>query len=247
MELSRRLRAVAGLVESGNVLADIGTDHAYIPIFLVGSGRIPSAVAMDVNRGPLKRAEENIRALGYSDRISVRLSDGFASLGEGEAQSAVIAGMGGPLMIRILSEGKRIVHTLRECILQPQSEIEKVRAFLTGEGFSFIREDIVEEDGKYYPMMKVRPPSGDRREAGYRDDGWNGTELRYGKLLLRERHPVLKRYLEREIRLCENIIGQLEEKGSPPASDRRRELIAKLECAQKGVEYYAVPGDRPCH
>ena len=106
MELSKRLQAVAGLVTAGSRLADIGTDHAYIPIYLARSGKIPEAVAMDVNRGPLERAEENIRAYELEDRIKTRLSDGFSALEQGEADSAVIAGMGGGLMSRILKEGE---------------------------------------------------------------------------------------------------------------------------------------------
>ena len=120
MELSKRLNAVASLVTEGYRLADIGTDHAYIPIFLAGTGRISEAIAMDVNRGPLLRAEENIRAHGLQAKIETRISDGFAALREGETDSAVIAGMGGPLMIRILREGSGIVRSLKECILQPQ-------------------------------------------------------------------------------------------------------------------------------
>lgn len=254
MELSKRLRAVAELVESGNTLADIGTDHAYIPIYLVGRGRISSAVAMDVNRGPLKRAEENIWESGYADKITVRLSDGFGALREGEAQSAVISGMGGSLMIRILRDGEQAVRSLKECILQPQSDIEKVRTFLTGEGFSFIQEDMVEEDGKYYPMMKVKPPSGTAgQDEGFAED-WSVTELRYGRLLLRDRHPVLREYLEREMRLYREILERLGRAGSRKDTERtemrRRELVSRLKCAEKGMEYYAVQrdcsGDRGC-
>ena len=178
MELSKRLSAVAALVTNGYRLADIGTDHAYIPICLAGTGRIPEAVAMDVNPGPLLRAEENIRMHGLEDRIKTRISDGFASLEKGEADAAVIAGMGGPLMIRILREGAEVVSTLKECVLQPQSEIEKVRAFLLEEGFFFLDEDMVEEDGKYYPMMKVQPRlmRKRRRKTGA---GRHGPELNY--------------------------------------------------------------------
>ena len=121
MELSKRLEAVAAFVTAGYTLADIGTDHAYIPIELVRTGHIPQAIAMDVNRGPLERAEENIREHGLSGRISTRLSDGFSAMEPGEADSAVIAGMGGGLTIRILKDGECVVNTLKECILQPQS------------------------------------------------------------------------------------------------------------------------------
>ena len=125
MELSMRLQAVADLVTAGSRLADIGTDHAYIPIYLLEKGTVTEAFAMDVNPGPLKRAEENIREHGLTEGIQTRLSDGFSAMKPGEADSAVIAGMGGNLVIRILSEGRDVVSCLRECVLQPQSEIEK--------------------------------------------------------------------------------------------------------------------------
>ena len=108
-DLSPRLQAVARLVTDGYRLADIGTDHAYVPIWLVKTGRIPGAVAADVNKGPLQRAAEHISASGLDSQIETRLSDGFSALSPGEVQSAVLAGMGGGLMIRILKEGSRVV------------------------------------------------------------------------------------------------------------------------------------------
>ena len=241
MELSKRLSAVAALVTNGYRLADIGTDHAYIPICLAGTGRIPEAVAMDVNQGPLFRAEENIRMHGLEDRIKTRISDGFASLEKGEADAAVIAGMGGPLMIRILREGAEVVSTLKECVLQPQSEIEKVRAFLLEEGFFFLDEDMVEEDGKYYPMMKVKPPSDAGKAAEERSGtAWTRTELCYGKLLLMRKNPILKEFLQREICIRRRILKELNNNKSPKAVQRRQELEEELKTAEKGMDYYAV-------
>lgn len=238
MELSKRLKAVADMVETGAVLADIGTDHAYIPIWLVSRGLVPRAVAMDVNEGPLKRAQENIRQNGLEEKIETRRSDGFAVLVPGEADAAVIAGMGGGLTIRLLSEGMDVVRRLSECILQPQSEIDKVRTFLLEEGFSFIKEDLVEEDGKYYPMMKVRPPVYPGNASG--PEKWTDTELLYGRLLLTERHPVLREYLEREIRIKSGIIRSLEGNETGRAAQRIRELKNELEQAEKGLGYYAL-------
>ena len=241
MELSKRLSAVAALVTDGYRLADIGTDHAYIPICLAGAGRIPEAVAMDVNQGPLFRAEENIRMHGLEDRIKTRISDGFASLEKGEADAAVIAGMGGPLMIRILREGAEVVSTLKECVLQPQSEIEKVRAFLLEEGFFFLDEDMVEEDGKYYPMMKVKPPSDAGKAAEDRSGtAWTRTELCYGKLLLMRKNPILKEFLQREICIRRRILNELKNNKSLKAVQRRQELEEELKTAEKGMDYYAV-------
>lgn len=184
MELSRRLQAVAAMVTAGYTLADIGTDHAYIPIYLVEHQIVPRAMAMDINEGPLDRARAHVEEHGLTGQIALRLSDGMKELRPGEAQSAVIAGMGGTLMIRILQDSKEMVESLRECILQPQSEIAKVRAFLLQEGFLFIQEDMVEEDGKFYPMMKVVPRTAARQmEDGSRaEDGFlsEGTARRAG-------------------------------------------------------------------
>ena len=249
MELSKRLQAVANLVTAGYIFADIGTDHAYIPIFLVGGGKNPAAVAMDVNEGPLERARAHVRESGLGGKISLRLSDGFAALSPGEVQSAVVAGMGGALMIRLLKAGADVVSSLKECILQPQSEIEKVRTFLLEEGFLFIEEDMVFDEGKYYPMMKVSPP-GLREERGLpgekdtdvrmRPDDWKPEELRYGRLLLRKKDPVLKEFLEREIRLKKGILSELSQREGEKIQTRREELAGELQCAEKGMKYYAL-------
>ncbi|WP_072525486.1 tRNA (adenine(22)-N(1))-methyltransferase [Clostridium sp. Marseille-P3244] len=240
MELSNRMSAVASLVTEGLRLADIGTDHGYIPISLAESGQIPAAIAMDVNNGPLLTAEKNIRVHGLGHRISTRISDGFSALRPGEADTAVIAGMGGALTVRILREGMTVVRSLKECILQPQSEIRMVRAFLLEEGFLFIREVMVKEDGKYYVVMKVKPPS---EKENHRNDGskiWDETELKYGRLLLENRDPVLEEYLNREKTLCEKILKRLEGQKTGRVLERRRQLEQELVWIRKGMDQYAV-------
>ncbi|MCD7735981.1 MAG: class I SAM-dependent methyltransferase [Lachnospiraceae bacterium] len=175
MQLSRRLLAVAGMVTPGYVLADIGTDHAYIPIYLIENKRISHAIAADINEGPLARAKAHIQEHGLEYRIETRLSDGLSAFLPGEAQSIVLAGMGGALTIRILQDGMERLESaeLPELILQPQSEISQVRAYLQDSGWSIVQEDMVFEDGKYYPMMKVKrcedmetPPRIARRQGG---------------------------------------------------------------------------------
>ena len=104
--LSIRMRAVADLVTDGLRVADIGTDHGFVPIALVSEGRCPSAIAADVRSGPLSHAAENIRRQGLSDVIETRLSDGLKKIDPGEAEAVIIAGMGGMLMIRILDDGQ---------------------------------------------------------------------------------------------------------------------------------------------
>ncbi len=155
MQISERLQAVAELVSPGSRLADVGTDHGYVPIFLVRKGRIPSAVAMDINRGPLERARLHIRQYGLEGCIETRLSDGLAKLLPGEADSILIAGMGGMLTVRILESGREVLQAAKELILQPQSDIREVRLFLKKNGYRIEAENMVEEDGKFYPMMRA--------------------------------------------------------------------------------------------
>ena len=191
MKLSKRLRAAADLVRQDAYIADVGTDHGYIPIFLLESGKCEKAFAMDVNEGPLKRARDHIAIHGLSRKIELRLSDGVKALEPGECECVVIAGMGGGLAIKILEEGKEVFQSLKEFVLQPQSELSKVREYLWKEGYQVVAEDMVEEDGKFYPMMKVTKGT---------DEEYSNIELRYGRNLLKDNHPVLKIFLEKEVK-----------------------------------------------
>ncbi len=165
MQISKRLQAVADMVSWGSRLADVGTDHGYVPIFLVLENRIPSAVAMDINQGPLERARLHIRQYGLEKSVETRLSDGLAKLLPGEADSILIAGMGGMLTVRILEGGREILQGAKELILQPQSDIREVRLFLKKNGYRIEAENMVEEDGKFYPMMRAVREQGDFCEA----------------------------------------------------------------------------------
>lgn len=242
MELSERLKMVASLVTPGYKLADIGTDHAYIPIFLVQEEIIPSAVAMDVKTGPLKRAEEHIKEAGLESRIQTRLSDGLANLHPKEVDSIVIAGMGGGLILHILQEHWETTLNLKECILQPQSEVALVRAFLLKKGFSFLLEEMVLEDGKYYPIMKVVPP--DSCDSSFMGKNpiplWNETELRYGKYLLENSHPVLYQFLKKEKQIYEQILQKLNNNTGERIEHRKSEIEKILIHIKEGLSYYEM-------
>lgn len=212
MKLSRRMEAVAAMVTAGNILADVGTDHGHVPIALVERGRIPRAIAMDLREGPLAHAKENIAIHGLEDRISTRLSDGVEALAPGEAETIVIAGMGGELVVHILSAGEMTCRRAKELILQPQSELSKVRLFLVDHGYRITDENMVFEDGKYYPMMRVVP---DAETHGPGDFGsgrntklWN-MQLEYGPCLLKKHSAVLLEYLKKEHGQLENIRASL--------------------------------------
>jgi tRNA (adenine22-N1)-methyltransferase len=158
--LSKRLEAIASLITPGYIVADVGTDHGYIPIYQIQQNRSPSAIAMDLRKGPLQRAADHIQSCGLSDRIQTRLSDGPAALGVGEAETIVVAGMGGELVLHILTDGEAVCRSAKELILQPQSEIAGVRRYLREHAYRIVAENMIYEDGKYYPMMRVVPVAG---------------------------------------------------------------------------------------
>ena len=128
-------------MSNGVTVADVGTDHGYIPIYLVESGKNKCAIAMDINRGPLDRAEAHIRMHGLGEQIKTRLSDGVQKLQIGECDCVIVAGMGGGLVIKIMEDGEEIFRNLTEFILQPQSEIAKVRQYLCEHNYRIIAED----------------------------------------------------------------------------------------------------------
>ena len=220
MQLSQRLSSVASMVTAGNCLADVGTDHGYVPIYLYERNVIPRAIAMDVNKGPLERAALHIAESGMKDAIETRLSDGMAALKPGEADSVVIAGMGGPLMVKILSAYPEMTASLKELILQPQSEISEVRIWLYEQGYEIVEEHMVFEDGKYYPMFKaVKNPEAEKLTY---------LEFKFGKLSVLAEPEVLKAYLEREIANKQNIFKKLMDENSEKSRARAEEIKALL-------------------
>lgn len=221
MKLSERLQAVCNLTSGGNCVADIGTDHAYLPMELIRQGKYHLAIAMDINEGPLERAREHIEKEKLQERIQTRLSDGLEALEPGECSSVVIAGMGGALTIQILEHGKELRDTISEWILQPQSELYKVRQYLLENGYIICREDMVFEDGKFYPMFQVRKGV---------DQPYTEMELLYGRHLLREKHPILVAYLLKEIKTKEQIIMKLQEQKQNP--ERVQELQREIMLAR---------------
>lgn len=216
MPLSERLTAVASMVTPGLKVADVGCDHGYLAIYLIKKGISPGVIAMDINQGPLQRAEENIREAGFASNIDTRLSDGLDKLECGEVQSIVMAGMGGPLMTDIIERGADVCDKARELILQPQSEQGGVRHYLEDHGYRIISEDIVLEDGKYYPMMKaVHGEMNLENEVYYR----------YGKILLKEEHPILRAYLRYEREMLRSIRdGLMDTEQTQRVSERLKEL-----------------------
>lgn len=233
MEISNRLKALVRMVPKVDVVADIGCDHGYVPITLLKEQRIKKAIAMDINKGPLERAKKNIVDHGYGDQIETRLSNGFDALNIGEVDLAIIAGMGGKLMISILSKEIDKTKSIPHLILQPQSDIEEVRLFLPTIGYTCIEEDMLEEDHKFYFLMKVR-------KTEEEISPFSEMELRFGKFLLQNKNMVLKQYLERKKEEYQKIVDSiLATKIETNARKNRMEEINKeLLYINQAIAYY---------
>ncbi len=187
IKLSKRMQTVADMVE-GAVVADIGCDHAFVSIHLVQSGKAKKVIAMDVKKGPVNIAKSNITTYGLDKYIEVRLSNGFDSLNVGEADCAVIAGMGGILMVNILEKGIGHINSGINLVLQPQSDIYLVRKFLSEYGYSIADEEMLIEDDKYYTVIKAKPVS-------CSSVSFSEEELLFGPVLLAKKDVTLKKYL----------------------------------------------------
>lgn len=240
--LSRRMQAVTALAEPGKTAADIGCDHGYVGIRLIQQGLFTKVIAMDVRQGPLETARKNVALYRMEDAIELRLSDGLRMLGIGEADCMICAGMGGALICRILENDPEKAQAMKQIILQPQSEISLVRRFLRQHEYAIVKEEMVKEDGKYYPMFRaVRQTI---REELPEDSQTLYDE--YGKLLLEGHHPVLYEWLLHEQTVTGEILSGLQEAdraGRNTDTDRRRkqrllELQEKQRRIESALSYY---------
>lgn len=229
MQLSKRLKAVTDNVTRGNKVADIGCDHAYVSIYLIQQQIATNVIAMDVNKGPLMIATENIKKYGYQDQIETRRSDGAKELKVKECETIIIAGMGGGLTTKILKDSKEVVQDIDELVLQPQSEIPLVRHYLHEIGFKIVNENMLMDEGKYYVVLRAikGQESYDKQEY-----------YLYGKLLLENKNQVLKEYLENGYQKHIEIRNKLVENESHRAEKRIKELKEEIGYMMKGLSYY---------
>ncbi len=233
MKLSDRLERIAAKaaeVTEGYV-ADVGTDHGFVPIRLMEIGNVKHVVAMDVRKGPLSRATEHVREYQMEDQIETRLSDGLKELKAGEADTVIIAGMGGELMLSILRDGAHMQDSVKHYVLSPQSELSAFRHGLEELGLSIAEEQMLMDEGKYYVILNVTPGTM-HYEREY--------EYRYGADLIRKQNPVLKEFLERELAQGEELLAHLSRMETEGAQKRAESLRQELEETKEA--YHALQG-----
>ncbi len=215
MKLTNRLMTVASLIKKCNTLVDIGTDHAYIPIYCVENNICNKAIACDINQGPLDIADKNIKNYNLSDKISTRLSNGFENYIKSEAQCIVIAGMGGLLINDIIKAGLDKIDDNTTLVLQPMIAVFEVREFLVNNGFCIVDEKLAKEENKIYNIIKCK--LGNENISEY--------ELYVGKKLIENKDPLLKEYMDKKIYTINKVIEGLKKTKNKADELKKNELI----------------------
>lgn len=214
MEISQRLRIVGDFVTQKRV-ADIGTDHAYVPIYLHKKENIEKVIACDINEKPLQKAQQNIKLHHAENKIITRLGNGLQPLQPYEVDSIVISGMGGMLMIELMEQSQYVIKTVKELILCPHLDVTAVRKYLHNIGYSIVDERMIQEYGNFYTIL--RAIQGQQKYD-------NEIEYIFGKVLLEKRDTVLKEYIISEKIRIKKIEQHLYDKQTEQSKKRLQQI-----------------------
>ncbi|MBB6446000.1 tRNA (adenine(22)-N(1))-methyltransferase [Bacillus benzoevorans] len=228
-KLSLRLEIVAKYIPSGARLADIGSDHAYLPCHVVQKGVVPFAIAGEVAEGPFQSATGQVEAKALAEKISVRKGDGLEVIEPGEVDCITIAGMGGALIASILEAGKGKLESVKRLILQPNISAFSIRTWLLENKWGLTGEEIVEEDGKIYEILVAEQTD---THAAYGDELEKG--LLFGPFLLKEKNPVFQKKWHGEKENWLKIVRNLEHASATDENNRKKqELLRKVQLAEE--------------
>lgn len=236
LKLSRRLSALAEWVPQGARFADIGTDHALLPVYLAGKGQVAYAVAGDVHAGPVEAARRQVSEAGLEGVVSVRLGDGMSVLSPGEVDTVAIAGMGGSLMVRILDQAGESLNGVHTLVLSPHVAEDAVRRWLVQHDFVIDQEILLEEDGVIYTLIRAERVTDHKelqaRQSFLYDQGLLLPKLakvsavllyEMGPLLLRKPTDIFHQKWAQEIGKRERVILQLSYSSAVDAAEKARE------------------------
>ena len=221
MQLTPRLEAAVSLIPKGSVIADIGTDHAYIPVYTCETGWCPSAIAADIVPGPLAAARAHVEGAGLQDRIDCRLGDGLTCVERGEADGAVICGMGGSLMIKILQQSYDVWQSFDFVVLQPQSDSGDLRRYLYEKDWHIEDERLVIDDGRLYELLRAVPGKAEALPE------W---QYELGPVNWQRRNPLLSRKIEILMETKGRILAGLKKS--------RRDLHVQIEAMEKELSFW---------
>lgn len=222
MELSKRLKRIAEHVDKCESVADIGTDHGYIPIYLVKEGICKKAIASDINKGPIEKAKVNVAFEGVSDKVKCLLGPGLNPLKVGEVNGVILAGMGGNLTRDILLADMDKVKKYDFIILQPAQNPEVLREFLYKNDYEIIDEDLIKDEGRFYELFKVKYNENSEKPV-FEDE----LEYEVSPLLREKGHPLFKEFIEEKINRCETILSFIKE-DTEAAKKRKSDLEEKI-------------------
>lgn len=222
MELSKRLKRIAEHVDKCESVADIGTDHGYIPIYLVKEGICKKAIASDINKGPIEKAKVNVAFEGVSNKVKCLLGPGLNPLKVGEVNGVILAGMGGNLTRDILLADMDKVKKYDFIILQPAQNPEVLREFLYKNDYEIIDEDLIKDEGRFYELFKVK--YNENSEKLVFEDG---LYYEVSPLLREKNHPLFKEFIEEKINRCETILSFIKE-DTESAKKRKSDLEEKI-------------------
>lgn len=227
LQLSKRLQTVVSFIPKGSVLADIGSDHAYLPCYAYLHGYITKAVAGEVADGPFLSAKQQVEKCGLSHVISVRKGDGLQVVAPNEVDCVTITGMGGTLISNILEAGKEKLTSVQRLILQPNVGAHIVRKWLLDNEWELIDERILEEDGQTYEVLVAE------RGDPYRPYTQLRVELLLGPFLLKERNEVFEKKWAMEMKHWQNVIEQLKYAKTEEAVKKRQQFVDTLQMVEE--------------
>ncbi|MFJ5715398.1 tRNA (adenine(22)-N(1))-methyltransferase [Neobacillus sp. NPDC093127] len=230
-KLSVRLSTVAKYVIEGARIADIGSDHAYLPCYLAKNVGIRFAVAGEVAMGPYQSAERNVLSEGLSDIISVRMGDGLEVIQPGEVDCITIAGMGGALITNILENGKNKLDSVKRLVLQPNISAISIRKWFLANNWELVAEEIIEEDGKIYEILIGE--KGDPYKP-YRTNVDMGLLL--GPFLVKKQDAAFRKKWAAEKENWQCIYGALEGAAeTAETNEKRQELVNKMKLVEEAL------------
>lgn len=219
--ISNRLNSIINLVPKNSIVADVGTDHGYVPVYLIEKNISKRVIATDISKGSLSKVVNYVKERKLESDIDARLGNGLEVIKPYEVDTVVIAGMGGLLIEEILKANKEVTNSINTFILQPMICAKELREYLVENNFEILEEVLIKEDGKYYEIIKAKHG---------KDSVEKDIYYEIPKKLIEEKHLLLEEYIEFKIAYSENILNEI----SDIESEKVKQRIIELKTNIKG-------------